>query len=204
MTAKESIKGIYTAIITPFNNDETIDYESFRKLLKKQAEAKVNGVVVFGTTGESPTLDDSEKLELIKVARNELPSEIKVMAGTGSNNTKKTIELSKQAVKAGADSLLIVTPPYNKPNDEGMYNHFSLIATELKTPICLYHVPGRTGQLLTADQMAKLSEIEEIVAIKEASADLALFTETAIKSDALALTGDDPTYLASLLLVVKV
>ena len=144
MTLENSIKGIYTAIVTPFKEDESIDYPAFEKLLKKQADAKVNGIVIFGTTGECPTLEDDEKIELIKFAKSKLPNSVKIMAGTGSNNTKKTISLSKKAIEAGADSLLIVTPPYNKPNDEGMFKHFDLVAKETKAPICLYHVPGRT------------------------------------------------------------
>ena len=195
MTQLSPIEGIYTASDT-FNENFEIDYEAFKALLKKQASAKVNGVVVFGTTGESPTLEDDEKLELIKVARSELPNSIKV-AGTGSNNNK-TIELSTKALEVGADSLLIVTPPYNKPNDDGMYNHFKSVADATKAAICLYHVPGRTGQLLSATQMAKICEIDEVIAVKEASADLALFTNTAMKSDAMLLTGDDPTFVASL------
>ena len=94
------------------------------------------------------------------------------MAGTGSNNTKKTIELSKKAIQAGADSLLIVTPPYNKPNDDGNVQSLQVCSRCNQTPICLYHVPGRTGQLLSADQMAKICEIDEVIAVKEASADL--------------------------------
>lgn len=198
MKIDKTIEGIYTAIVTPFQDNFEIDYDAFKNILSKQASAKVDGVVVFGTTGESPTLEEHEKLELIKVARNELPQTIKIMAGTGSNNTKKTIELSKKAIQAGADSLLIVTPPYNKPNDVGMYTHYKTIAEATHTPICLYHVPGRTGQTLSADQMAKICEIEEVVAVKEASADLALFTNTVMKSDAKVLTGDDPTFVASL------
>ncbi len=198
MTQLSPIEGIYTAIVTPFDENFEIDYEAFKALLEKQAAAKVNGVVVFGTTGESPTLEEDEKIELIKVARSVLPNSIKVMAGTGSNNTKKTISLSKKALEAGADSLLIVTPPYNKPNDEGMFNHFKSVADATKAAICLYHVPGRTGQLLNATQMAKICEINEVIAVKEASADLALFTNTVMKSDAMVLTGDDPTFVASL------
>lgn len=198
MNQLSPIEGIYTAIVTPFKDDYEIDYPAFINLLKRQADAKVNGVVVFGTTGESPTLEDEEKIELIKVARKELPSSIKVMAGTGSNNTKKTISLSKKALEAGADSLLIVTPPYNKPNDEGMYAHFKSVAEATKAAICLYHVPGRTGQLLNATQMAKICEIDEVIAVKEASADLALFTNTVLRAKAEVLTGDDPTFVASL------
>jgi 4-hydroxy-tetrahydrodipicolinate synthase len=120
------------------------------------------------------------------------------MAGSGGNNTAQSIELSKLCVDAGADSLLIVTPPYNKPSTAGLKLHYQMIADAVDVALCLYHVPGRTGQLLNAGQIGLLTEIKNVAAVKEASGDIALFTRAVIQSRASFLSGDDPTYLASL------
>ncbi len=197
--SNEAFAGVWTAIATPFTSKLTIDYSAFDRLLKMQADAGVTGVVVSGTTGEAPTLSHDEKLALVKAARKSLPSNIRVMAGTGGNDTRTSIELSKAALAAGADSLLIVTPPYNKPNMAGLQLHYRAIAEAAQTPICLYHVPGRTAQRLSAEQMCEITKIPHVVAIKEASADLTLFSKTAqLCSTTTMLSGDDFTYLPSL------
>ncbi|SME90300.1 4-hydroxy-tetrahydrodipicolinate synthase [Pseudobacteriovorax antillogorgiicola] len=193
-----SIKGVHTAIVTPFDKDGNLDWDSFEKLLDHQAKGKVDGVVISGTTGESPTLTVQEKLALIRKARAYLPESIQVMAGAGSNNTQASVEMAKLAVDAGADSLLVVTPPYNKPSLNGLKLHFSSIATATNHPICLYHVPGRTGQLLSAAELAELCAIEQVVAVKEASADISLFSRAERISQANYLSGDDFTFLGSL------
>jgi 4-hydroxy-tetrahydrodipicolinate synthase len=189
---------VYTAIITPFKNDGSVDFEAFEKLLALQIEGQVTGVVVSGTTGEAPTLSDQEKLDLIRVARRVLPKQMHVMAGTGSNDTASNIRLSLQAREAGADSLLIVTPPYNKPSLQGLTKHFAAIAEATALPVCLYHVPGRTGQLLSASSIAALTQIPGIKWVKEASGDLGLFGRACLLSKADFLSGDDFTYLPSL------
>lgn len=120
------------------------------------------------------------------------------MAGSGGNNTQQSIELSKLCADAGADSLLIVTPPYNKPSKAGLIRHFELIAQSVTLPLCLYHVPGRTGQLLNAEMISDITQVKGVSAVKEASGDIALFTRAAMSSNAAFLSGDDPTYLASL------
>jgi 4-hydroxy-tetrahydrodipicolinate synthase len=189
---------VYTAIITPFKTDGTLDFDGFEKLLALQIEAEVTGVVVSGTTGEAPTLTDQEKLDLIRSARRILPKHMHVMAGTGSNDTISNIRLSLEAREAGADSLLIVTPPYNKPSIQGLTKHFRAIAEATALPVCLYHVPGRTGQLLTAASIATLTQIPGMKWVKEASGDLGLFGRACLQSKAEFLSGDDFTYLPSL------
>ena len=192
------ISGVYTAVVTPFDKSGNIDWESFEKLLQHQKDGGIDGLVISGTTGESPTLTVQEKLALIRKARAFLPDNIKVMAGTGNNNTQASVELSKLAVDAGADSLLVVTPPYNKPSPSGLKLHFDTIADAVKHPICLYHVPARTGQLLNAQLLAELCRNKHIVAVKEASADLGLFSRAELDSDAAYLSGDDASFLPSL------
>ena len=188
---------VYSALATPFHSDGSIDWDSFEKLLEHQKESGVSGVVIAGTTGESPTLSVQEKLSLVRKARAYLPDSIKVMAGSGSNNTSQSVELSKLSLESGADSLLIVTPPYNKPSISGLKAHYEAI-NELNAPICLYHVPGRTGHWLSVEQLRQLCEIENVTMVKEASGDLAFFSRAAYSCDAQFLSGDDPTYLASL------
>jgi 4-hydroxy-tetrahydrodipicolinate synthase len=194
---KNSLNGIYTAIVTPFQNNK-IDYDSFLNLCKLQLDAGVDGIVIAGTTGESPTLDASEKIELIKRAREALGDKIKIMGGSGSNNTADSVQLSRQMAKAGADSLLVVTPPYNKPSALGLKRHFETVAAATDLPVCLYHVPGRTSQKLTALALSELCTIKNIEAVKEASADLALFSKANELSDSDYLSGDDFTFLPSL------
>ena len=193
-----SIQGVWTALATPFSESDAIDWHAFDKLLEVQANGRVAGIVISGTTGESPTLSVQEKISLVRKARAVLPAGVRVMAGSGGNNTQQSIELSKLCVEAGADSLLIVTPPYNKPSMAGLTLHYSMIAESVNVPICLYHVPGRTGQLLTPSAISELTKIPRVCAVKEASGDLALFSRSVCGSAANFLTGDDPTYLASL------
>lgn len=192
------IKGVWTAIVTPFTSEGHLDTEAFERLLAMQKDAGVQGVVISGTTGESPTLTVQEKISLVRKARAFLPTSIRVMAGTGGNNTEQSVELSRLAEDAGADSLLIVTPPYNKPTLEGLKAHFNAIAQATKIPLCLYHVPGRTAQTLSADAIATICKMPQVTAVKEASANLELFSKANILSDAQFLSGDDATYLASL------
>jgi 4-hydroxy-tetrahydrodipicolinate synthase len=193
-----SIKGVWTAIGTPFTESGAIDWASFEGHLAQQAAGKVSGIVISGTTGESPTLTVQEKISMVRKARAILPAGIRVMAGSGGNNTAQSIELSKLCVDAGADSLLIVTPPYNKPSMAGLKLHYQMISDSVSVPLCLYHVPGRTGQSLSAPSIAALTTIPKVVAVKEASGDLALYGRLVSASKANILTGDDPTYLPSL------
>ena len=191
-------KGVWTAIATPFREDRQIDWVAFEKLLELQAQGQVSGIVISGTTGESPTLTPTEKLSLVRKARALLSGNIRIMAGTGDNNTQQSVELSKLAQDAGADSLLVVTPPYNKPTTAGLVRHYRAISDAVKIPVCLYHVPGRTAHMLTVEQMSTVCKEGQVRAVKEASADLGFFSR-ALKATGLPfLSGDDTTYLACL------
>ncbi len=194
----QSFKGVYTALVTPFLDNLQIDWESFDKLLADQKSAGIHGVIICGTTGEAPTLSVQEKLSLIRRARAQLPADMRVIAGTGSNNTAQSIELSRLAADGGADALLVVTPPYNKPTIKGLLKHFAAISASVSIPLVLYHVPARTGQRLDAEQISSLCEIERVDAIKEASADLSLFSQIRLATKKCLLSGDDFTFLASL------
>ncbi len=200
MGSAPRITGVYTAIVTPFTKDGQIDWGAFDKLLHLQAQAEVDGVVVTGTTGESPTLSVDEKVSLYRRARAFLPASIKVMAGTGGNDTRQSIELSKLAQDAGVDSLLVVTPPYNKPTREGLYAHYEAIGKAVRIPLCLYHVPSRTGQRLSPEDLAYICSLPQVTAVKEASADLCLFSKavTLAQTQADFLSGDDFTFLPTL------
>lgn len=193
--------GIWTAIVTPFK-DHSLDLSAFQHLLDEQAKAEVAGVVVAGTTGESPTLSVEEKLALISLARRHLPAKIQVMAGTGSSDTKQSIELSLEAKAEGADSLLVVTPPYNKPTLSGLKAHFAAIAEKAQIPVCLYHVPGRTAQRLSPQDLSELTQIPYVVGVKEASGDMGLFSRArrAAPPRVAYFSGDDPTFLPSIAL----
>lgn len=197
----ETWRGVWTALATPFRSDGEIDWKAFEQLLGMQVTAGVKGIVISGTTGESPTLAVQEKLSLVRKARAILPERVRVMAGCGDNNTKQSAELSKLAEDAGADSLLIVTPPYNKPSVNGLVGHYTAIAQAVKIPLCVYHVPGRTAQMLTPEALAAICAVKGVKAVKEASADLGFFARARKKVAAQNihfLSGDDPTYLPSL------
>ena len=190
--------GVWTAIATPFSENGSIDWGVFEKHLAQQAQGGVTGIVVSGTTGESPALTVQEKISLVRKARAVLPPNVRIMAGSGGNNTAQSVELSKLCVDAGADSLLIVTPPYNKPSLAGLKLHFQMVSDAVDVPLCLYHVPGRTGQSLSASALASLTSNNKVAAVKEASGDIALYGRLVCQSKADILSGDDPTYLASL------
>lgn len=162
-------KGAFTAIVTPFDKDGKINYEKFKELIEFQIENKIDGIVVCGTTGESSTLTQTEKKELIKYTVDTVNKRIPVIAGTGSNSTAASIELSTYAESVGADGLLLVTPYYNKANQEGLYLHYSSIASNVSIPCIIYNVPSRTGVNILPDTVVRLSKISNICGIKEAS-----------------------------------
>lgn len=163
------IKGAYTAIITPFKENKKINYNKFHELIEYQIANDIDGLVVCGTTGESSTLTTTEKKKLIKFAIDKVNKRVPVIIGTGSNNTKSAIELSIYAEKMGADGVLLVTPYYNKTTQKGLIEHYTAIANSVKIPCILYNVPSRTGVNIEPDTVATLSNIENIVGIKEAS-----------------------------------
>lgn len=196
--------GVYTALVTPFTKSGKIDWKSFDRLLDHQIDGEVSGVVICGTTGETPTLSEVEKKQLIVRAKKRISkSALHLIAGTGGNSTKDSVAFSRWASDAGADALLVVTPYYNKPTQAGMALHFHAIADKVRVPIILYNVPGRTGVSLQAATVAKLAEHPRIVAIKEATGTLALGSDilSALEGETRInlLSGDDPVWMPSLL-----
>ncbi len=181
---KAPFVGSAVAIVTPLN-ENGIDYEAYDRLIEFQINNSTDAIVVAGTTGEASTLTDEEHVEIIRYTVEKVAGRVPVIAGTGSNDTAYAIELSKAAEKAGADALLLVTPYYNKTSQRGLYQHFKLNADAVNIPVILYNVPGRTGMNISVDTCKKLSEVENIVAIKEASGDIGLAAKIA------AACGDD-------------
>lgn len=171
--------GSGVALITPFNNKNEINFEKLRELLEFHIANKTDAVIVTGTTGESSTMTDQEKLAVIKFSVETVNKRIPVIAGTGSNNTKHAVEMSIKAQELGADGLLVVTPYYNKGNENGIYNHYKLIAESVDIPVILYNVPGRTGVNLSINLLKKLAQIKNIIAIKEASGNISYAAEIA-------------------------
>lgn len=172
-------KGSGVALITPFTKDDSVDFEKLGELLEYHIKNKTDAIIINGTTGESATLTDEEKYEIIKYSVKRVNGRIPVIAGTGSNNTKHAVELSKKAEALGVDGLLVVTPYYNKGNENGIYEHYKLIAENVNCPIILYNVPSRTGVNLSISLLKKLAEIKNIVAIKEASGNISYAGEIA-------------------------
>jgi 4-hydroxy-tetrahydrodipicolinate synthase len=168
---------VITAMVTPFDKDYKINWNSTDKLIDYLIENGSDSLLLAGTTGESPTLTDEEKIELFKFGRKKLKSDTILIAGTGSNDTLHTIELSKKAEDAGADALLIVTPYYNKPTQSGLIKHFSEISDAVNIPIIVYNVPSRTCCNIRSDTCKKLSGLENIIGIKEASSDFKQISE---------------------------
>ena len=191
---------ILTAMVTPFDNKGNVDFVKTTKLVNYLLENGSDGLVVSGTTGESPTLTTEEKVALFQHVVKVVDKRVPVIAGTGSNNTYASIELTKKAEKVGVDGILLVAPYYNKPNQNGLYEHFKAIASETALPIMLYNVPGRTVASIAPETTVKLSEIPNIVAIKEASGDLSAVTEIIANTsdDFSVYTGDDSLTLPSL------
>lgn len=188
-------KGSIPALVTPMRSDGAIDFPAWEALLDFHAREGSDGVVVGGTTGESPVLDRSELEELVRRARARLAGRMPVIAGSGTNGTAKSIALSRAAEAAGADALLVVTPYYNKPTQEGLYLHFTAIADAVSVPVILYNVPGRTACDLLPETIARLSRHPRIVGVKEATGDLGRGAEVLRQSEPgfLLISGDDPT-----------
>lgn len=170
-------KGSGTALVTPFNNDGTVNYDMLKKLIDFQIDNKTDAIIICGTTGEASTLTDNEKFDVIKYSVEYINGKVPVIVGTGTNDTKKSIEMSQKADKLGANGLLVVTPYYNKTSQQGLYNHYKQIAENVNKPIILYNVPSRTGMSITVDTYQKLSEIHNIFATKEASGNISLIAE---------------------------
>ena len=162
-------QGVYTALITPFRSDGTIDEPALRRIVNAQIEAGVSGLVPVGTTGESPTVSHEENLQVIEIVINEAAGRVPVIAGTGSNSTAEAIDMTSRARELGAAASLQVSPYYNKPSQEGLYRHFTTIADAVDLPMVVYNIPGRTGRNIETATLARMAEHPRIVAVKEAS-----------------------------------
>lgn len=171
-------KGVGTAIATPFDTEDNINFDEFARLVEFQIENGVNAIIVCGTTGEASTMTQEEKQELIKYCVKVVNKRIPVIAGIGSNNTKAVVENEKYAEKIGVDGLLAVTPYYNKTTQEGLIAHYQLIASQTSLPIILYNVPSRTGVNIQPNTYLELSKIKNIVATKEANGDIVSMIKT--------------------------
>lgn len=170
---KEIFKGSGVALITPFKKNEEVDYDKLKELIDFQIENKTDAIIICGTTGESATLSEKEHRKVIEECIKHVRGRIPVIAGTGSNSTKTAINLSKEAEQIGADGLLIVTPYYNKPTQNGLFEHYTHIAKETSLPIILYNVPGRTSVNLLPETVLKIiKENKNVIAIKEASGNI--------------------------------
>lgn len=163
--------GVCTALVTPFLKD-SVNYPMLEQLLRRQYDAGIRAVVICGTTGESATLTDEEKLTMFRYAKKSGPEDLRIIAGTGSNSTVHAIALSQAAQDAGADALLVVSPYYNKATPEGLYLHYAAIASSVQIPVILYNVPSRTGVDIPVEVYRRLSQIPNIAGVKEASSDI--------------------------------
>ena len=189
--------GVGTALITPFTRDGSLDEAAVTRLARRQVDAGVHFLSPCGTTGEAPTLTHREKLRVVDLVLGEAKGKVPVLAGAGGYDTREVIELARDMERVGADGLLSVTPYYNKPTQEGLYQHFKAIAEATSLPIVLYNVPGRTGVNMLADTTLRLSEIPNIVAIKE-QPDLPQMSQiiSGAREDFIVLSGDDPVTVA--------
>ena len=202
MTIKHSYKGSNVALITPMFDDGAVDYDALNNLIDFHIDAGTSSIVSVGTTGESATVGVKEHLKIIKHTIQYAARRIPIIAGTGANSTSEAIELTQEAKNLGADACLLVTPYYNKPTQEGLFHHFKLIADSVDIDQILYNVPGRTAVNMSVETTARLSEISNIIGIKDATGDLTIIREL-VKScpeDFLLLTGDDATAVDFLLL----
>ena len=191
-----------TAMVTPFTREMTVDYNLAKKLARHLVQSGSDGLVVSGTTGESPTLSREEKIELFRVVVEEVGGQATVIAGTGGYNTAESLALTREAEKVGVDGVMLVCPYYNKPSQDGLYEHFKTIAAGTNLPVLLYNIPGRTGVNLQPATAARLAEIDNIVALKEAAGSMDQVSELRrlLPDDFALYSGDDSLTLPMLAL----
>jgi 4-hydroxy-tetrahydrodipicolinate synthase len=203
--AKMDFSGAYTAIVTPFDENGEIDEDGLKKNIHFQIKEGIDGIIPVGTTDESPTVTEKEHERIIDISVEAAKGKIKVIAGTGSNSTAEAIHYTKYAKDAGADAALLVSPYYNKPTPEGMYQHFKKIAETVNIPQVLYNVPGRTGKNLDAETTLRLSKVKNIVGIKEASCDLEQIMKILrdAPKDFVVISGEDSWTFAMMCLGAK-
>ena len=187
------LQGVYTAMITPFTADESIDEGALRTLVDFQIEQGISGLVPMGTTGESPTVDHEENLEVVRIVVEQAAGRVPVIAGTGSNSTREAVDMTARARDLGATATLQVAPYYNKPNQEGFYRHFTTVAEKADLPVLVYNIPGRTGKNIENDTMLRMAEHPKIVGVKEASGSMPQVMDLAARkpADFVILAGDD-------------
>ena len=188
---------VFQAMLPPFDNELKVDFKRLAELALKLLDSGSTGLVVVGTTGESPTLTKEEKLSVFRAVKEVVGNKAPVIAGTGSYSTQESINLSKEVEKIGVDGLLLVNPYYNKPSQEGLYQHFKTVAGAVDLPVILYNHPGRTGVSIDPQTMEKLAGIKNIVAVKDSSGSLSLISEYKLctPSDFMIYSGDDPLTL---------
>lgn len=196
------LQGSLVAIVTPMFDDGSLDLDALRALIDFHINAGTDGIVIVGTTGESPTVDFDEHCLLIKTTVKHVNGRIAVVAGTGANSTKEAIELTQQAKDLGVDACLLVTPYYNKPSQEGLYQHFAAVAAAVDIPQILYNVPGRTSCDMSNDTVLRLANIKNIVGIKDATGGIERGTDLLLRApkDFAIYSGDDATGMALMLL----
>ncbi len=191
----EDFGTVCVAMVTPFDRDGALDVEAGRRVAAHLVDNGVDSLVLAGTTGESPTTTVAEKLDLLKNVKDEVGDRAKIIAGAGTNNTASSMELARASAEAGADALLVVTPYYSKPSQEGLVQHFTAVAGATDLPVCLYDIPGRSAIPIAADTIARLADVPTIKAMKDAKGDIGQAT-TLIRSTGLAwYSGDDPLNL---------
>ncbi len=184
------LQGAHTAIITPFNKDGSVDYTRYRELIEFQLQNGIDGIVPVGTTGESPTLNNDEHIKVVEETVKAVCGRALVIAGTGANSTAEAVELTILAKDLGVDATLQVTPYYNKPNQEGLYRHFSMVA-DIGLPVVLYNVPGRTSREIAIETVARLALHPNVVAVKEAGGKVERVKQILDVCDLEVLSGDD-------------
>jgi len=196
MAAKTSFRGSITALVTPFKNG-SVDEKSFRDLIEWQIAEGTNGFVPVGTTGESPTLSHDEHLNVVEWCIDQSKGRVPVIAGAGSNSTSEAVELARHAEKAGADAVLVVTPYYNKPTQEGLYQHFKAVNDAIGIPVIIYNIPARSVIDMSVDTMKRLFELRNIAGVKDATANVVRASQqrAALGPDFNQLSGEDGTAL---------
>ena len=190
--------GIGTALVTPFTKDGSIDDAAVRRLVRRQLDAGIHFVSPCGTTGEAPTLSHGEKIRVVQLVVDETAGRVPVLAGAGGYDTREVIALAREFERLGVDGILSVTPYYNKPTQEGLFQHYKAISESISLPIVLYNVPGRTGVNLEVATVVRLSALRNIVGVKEASCNVVQMSEIlrAVREDFLLVSGDDPLAVA--------
>src|ERR1700678_3666752 len=196
MTAKTSFRGSFTALVTPFKNG-SVDEKAFRGLVDWQIAEGTKGLVPVGTTGESPTLSHQEHRDVVEWCVNQARGRVPIVAGAGSNSTREAVELAQHAENAGADAVLVVTPYYNKPTQEGLYQHFKAINDAIGIPIIIYNIPARSVIDMSVETMQRLFELKNIAGVKDATANMTRVSQqrAAMGEDFNQLSGEDATVL---------